>query len=294
MTVGIPPNDPNKYLGSQYSLLSVVSRPRRPISGSAGVDVRQPETGKLYPVGSLWQVAKDPTTGSEGEIWVLSRITANTPYWVLISTGIATDGIMTLTGDNATAVGPNGAGNVDIQGTVIGTGINAKPVSFLGTEADPVHLQNLQIQVSKARTGAPGDKNDVGLCSFDDTDFAVDGNGYVTLIGSNFSWVVDATQTIQTEVNTGYITTNALTVTATLPATASPGQMVCFEQYGAGEIVVAQNAGQTIHTVTGDTTTGVAGTLSTIDQYSSFCLICVVADTDWMLQRGSHGSLLIA
>lgn len=104
---------------------------------------------------------------------------------------------------------------------------------------------------------------------------------------------VDATQTIATAVNNAYITTNALTVTATLPATAAVGDVVCFKQFGAGKIVVAQNAGQTIHTVSASSTTGAGGSLETIDQYSSFCLVCVVEDTDWMLESGSHGGFII-
>ena len=79
----------------------------------------------------------------------------------------------------------------------------------------------------------------------------------------------------------------------TLPATAVLGDIVCFIQKGAGTITIAQNAGQTIHTILGDTTTGVGGKMDTVDRWSSFCLICVTDDTDFALERGSHGSLLI-
>lgn len=41
----------------------------------------------------------------------------------------------------------------------------------------------VNVQVGTERTGAPADKNDAGLVSFDDTMFTVDENGYVQLIG---------------------------------------------------------------------------------------------------------------
>lgn len=109
---------------------------------------------------------------------------------------------------------------------------------------------------------------------------------------TNFTWqeVAIATQTV---VNNGYIVNNAGNLSMTLPATAVLGDIVCFIQKGAGTITIAQNAGQTIHTILGDTTTGVGGKMDTVDRWSSFCLICVTDDTDFALERGSHGSLLI-
>jgi len=108
---------------------------------------------------------------------------------------------------------------------------------------------------------------------------------------SGFTWneVVGTSQALS--VGNGYIGNNAGTITMTLPATADVGQKICFIQKGAGVIRVAQNASQTIHTISSDTTTGVTGYLETIDQWSSFCLVCVTTNNDWALESGSHGSL---
>ena len=108
---------------------------------------------------------------------------------------------------------------------------------------------------------------------------------------SGFTWntVVGTSQALS--VGNGYIGDNAGTITMTLPSTANVGEKICFIQKGAGVIRVGQNAGQTIHTVSSDTTTGAGGYLETIDQWSSFCLVCVTANTDWALESGSHGSL---
>lgn len=78
---GLSPQSPNKYLGPDVYLSTVVTRNREP----TGADYRQPETGKLYPFGSFWLVGKDPTSGVFGEMWYLSKIVANVAYWVRIT-----------------------------------------------------------------------------------------------------------------------------------------------------------------------------------------------------------------
>ena len=108
-----------------------------------------------------------------------------------------------------------------------------------------------------------------------------------------FEWVEETTTSRALVVNQGVIGDNAGTITMTLPATAAQGDKFCFIQKGAGIISIAQNAGQTIHTILADTTTGVTGHLDTIDQWSSFCLVCVTANTDFALESGSHGSLAV-
>lgn len=78
---GLSPKDPNKYLGPSVYTVSIVSRNRAP----TGADYRQPETGKLYPFGSFWLISKDPTTGTQGEMYYLSKIVANVAYWLKIT-----------------------------------------------------------------------------------------------------------------------------------------------------------------------------------------------------------------
>lgn len=78
---GMSPLNPNKYLGPNVYLNIIVSRNRQP----TGADYRQPETGLLYQVNTLWQVDKSPTTGVEGQIFTLTKIVANVAYWSQIA-----------------------------------------------------------------------------------------------------------------------------------------------------------------------------------------------------------------
>ncbi len=90
--------------------------------------------------------------------------------------------IVTNTGDDSVAVSPNGSGNFNWIGLAVNNATHAgKPIFF--KDSTTANAIDLDIQVATERTAAPGDKNDAGICSFDDTAFAVDGDGYVTLVG---------------------------------------------------------------------------------------------------------------
>ena len=93
------------------------------------------------------------------------------------------DAIDTITGDDAVAVFPDGAGNLNFVGSVVANATNAKPLYFDGTEA--ANTQTLEIQVATTLPLAPADTNDAGICSFNSLQFDVDANGYVTLAGGS-------------------------------------------------------------------------------------------------------------
>ena len=99
--------------------------------------------------------------------------------YVTLVGGAGLPAIQTLTSDDPTIVGPNASGNIGITGEAVANATNAKPL-FVDAGANAL---NAEIQVGAAVTGAPIDKNDAGIVSFDDTDFAVSTHGYVTLVG---------------------------------------------------------------------------------------------------------------
>lgn len=210
-----------------------------------------------------------------------AQFTVDANGWVSISGGSGA-ALQTVTGDDATAVGPDGSGNINFVGLAVANATNAKPLYFNGDAG--TNTETAEIQVASARTGAPGDKNDAGICSFDDTAFSVDTDGYVTLVNQpSFNWVEETGATRNLQVQQGVVGNRATAQTFTLPTTAVLGQKLCIVQKGAGNITIAQNASQTIHWLDIDTTTGVGGSMTTTLQWSSVCLLCVTADTDWMV-----------
>ena len=102
--------------------------------------------------------------------------------------------------------------------------------------------------------------------------------------------VTGTTQTAS--VNNGYITNNAALVTVTLPNTAAVGSIVRIAGKGAGGWRVAQNASEIIHFGNVDTTTGTGGRLDSTDTNDAVELLCIVADTEWMV-LSSQGNITV-
>lgn len=92
-------------------------------------------------------------------------------------------------------------------------------------------------------------------------------------------------------VNSGYIANNAARVTVTLPATAAVGSIVRLAGKGAGKWRLQANTGQTISLPWVNTTTG--GYLDANERYASVEVLCVTADTTWVL-LSSAGNFVAA
>lgn len=120
------PINPTKYLGPNVYLNSVVVRNREP----TGADYRQPETGKLYPVGCIWQVGKNPTTGLEGDLWMLGKIVSNVAYWNMISSVVST-ALLSLTSNSGGTVFGDLNQNIFTVGTGSITGVGVPLTSTI-------------------------------------------------------------------------------------------------------------------------------------------------------------------
>jgi hypothetical protein len=163
------------YADSRLSTVPVINAPRRPT-----VD------DKKFPMWCEWRVNKDATApATEGEFWKLIRFESNgDATWSRFFPDGVSSGVVDLRDQVATDVTVDAVtGKIDIDGGVVANAANPSGIP-LETVADPAtSTLDVQIQVATERTGAPGDKNDAGICSFDDTAFSVDADGYVTLAG---------------------------------------------------------------------------------------------------------------
>ena len=99
----------------------------------------------------------------------------------------------------------------------------------------------------------------------------------VSATGGGLGWVAQASTPVTAAVNTGYVITDASTVTVTLPAVAAVGSVVRIAGDGAGGWILAPGAGQTIKVLTASASTSVAST----EQYDCIEVVCVVANTTW-------------
>lgn len=179
------------------------------------------------------------------------------------------------TGDDGITVLPDVNGNFNWIGNAVDNGDNAKPVFF--KDSTTANAIDLDVQVSAAITGAPADKNDAGLSSFDDVSFTVDTNGYVELVGAGFTWN-DVSGAFSPLKNNGYFITG--TATGTLPASPSQGDTIQFFVDHATEDLTVQASGTQLIRL-GTLVSAAGGTALSTQQGDSLELVYRTANTCW-------------
>lgn len=106
-----------------------------------------------------------------------------------------------------------------------------------------------------------------------------------------FSWVDQTSSSVTAAINTGYVTDNgASLVTYTLPSTAALGSEIRISGFSAGGWKVGQPASTLIHIGNQVTTTGTGGSLASTNAFDCIDLVCVVANTTWVVQN-SFGNI---
>jgi hypothetical protein len=215
--------------------------------------------------------------------------------------------IQTLTGDIGGAVSPL-AGNIDILGgnniTTTGTpATNTITIDVTGTTNHALQVGNgtgsltslgvaTNGQIPIGSTGA----NPV-LATLTSTDSSVtitNGAGSIDLSAhGGITWVNVTGATQAMDINTGYLANRVGgNVAFTLPVTAALGVVLAVAGSQNGW-TIAQNAGQTIHFLGDNTTTGIGGSLASTTQYDCIELVCIVANTDFVV-RNVVGNITIA
>jgi hypothetical protein len=111
--------------------------------------------------------------------------------------------------------------------------------------------------------------------------------------GGGITWAEVTGTTQAMDVDTGYVANNAGLVTLTLPDTAAFGSIVRVVGKGAGGWLIAQNASENIRWDEASiTTTGVGGSLASTDDHDAIELVCMTADTNWVV-LSSKGNITI-
>lgn len=115
-------------------------------------------------------------------------------------------------------------------------------------------------------------------------------NNALSSITNTANIVTGTTQTLVSGQN--YIAVNPALTTFTLPVTANAGQSMQISGFGSGLFQILQNAGQRIYDGTAQTSLGVGGLFSVNDPFSSINLVCVNANTDFMVTQ-SQGNFTL-
>lgn len=116
-------------------------------------------------------------------------------------------------------------------------------------------------------------------------------SGTITIAstGSN-PWVDQTTTSVTMTGNTSYSANNAALVTLTLPAVAAFGDEFEVVASAAGGFTIAQNASQSIRMGNVVTSTGTGGSISSTGQGDSVKLVCITANTGFIVIN-SEGTL---
>lgn len=160
-----------------------------------------------YPIQKIW------LNTSTNIFWFLKNFISNNgnvqANWIMFNQGIFVE---TLTGDDAVVVDPVN-NNIDVLGNTVSNGTNAKPVYF---KSGGTGVLDLDVQVTEA--AASSDINNAGLASFNDSDFSVDSNGYVSALATvyNYTNVTHADSPYTVLVSDNYISVDCSGGTVTL------------------------------------------------------------------------------
>lgn len=173
-----------------------------------------------------------------------------------------------LTGTTGGQLNPDGSNNFNILAAVVAAGTT--PAAFAGAGS------TLTLNLQKSQALAAADATKIGLANFSSADFAVDANGFVTIISGGFQWtdVTTSTQTLAAE--NGYVTDRGGGVTYTLPASGILGDTIKIVGK-AGLATITPNANQQIVIAAANGTVGVTGTAVATNAGDCAELICITA-----------------
>lgn len=103
----------------------------------------------------------------------------------------------------------------------------------------------------------------------------------ITFTGTGFTWNEITDTSASLLVSNGYIANNGALVTLTLPTTGVIGDTIQIVGKGTGLYRIAQNASQIINFISTSTSSGVGGSLTSIEQFATLELVCTTANTNW-------------
>ena len=128
MTTGVPYTIPTDYTGLMQNVAPMRSFPREPLA-----------TDKKYRIGQLVLLGKNPSTGSQGDLWYLSKFDGSgNAVWLQLLSGAGSPGVDSLTTDDGPpVVDPDGNGNINIfGGTSITTSGQGPSTVTINLDAD--------------------------------------------------------------------------------------------------------------------------------------------------------------
>jgi len=236
--IGTPYEKPTRYVGPQSDLVPVRGFPRIPLT-----------TDKKYPLAQFALITKNPSTGTQGDLYYLKRFESNgDATWVKLNAAGSGNGLQTLTTDSGTAT-------IDVSDNINLLGASAQGVSTSASGADAT------ITVADATTSSKG------VIQADGNDFVVS-SGTLSLAND----FLDGDITFNADSGSATTATNALTVSGSGSISTS-GSGSTLTIAGSGVTTINTSTGGPV-TVSGNAIT-INGTANEIDVTGSGSTITI-------------------
>jgi hypothetical protein len=192
----IPPKQINSllYTGSDLHMVPATQHKRAPTIKDIG-----------YPLLTFWRNADSGAVSPDffGDIYVLIRFNynpltdKNEAIWAKIFSGFG-GSILSVTTDDGASTFPSGGGAIGILTGIVPA--HSVPINSLHTAPNNVTI-NVQYSTARATTLAAA----AGMASFNSTNFTVDANGFVSLLGSSFVNSVTGSGSVTASPTTGAV-----------------------------------------------------------------------------------------
>lgn len=262
--------------GSDVAFTSSYTIPANSLTVGAVIRVRcwgVYSTSVIAPMITLKLKLGSITMVSSGAISGVASVT-NAGWW----------GLADLTVQSLGSTGSIEAQGYGVLSTAATTGLSVNATNTAPVTIDTTVDEMVTVTVQWSASSA---SNSITL-----RELPINIEGVVVNPQTGLLWNTVSGTSQQAAINNGYIANNSSLVTITLPVIAAVGDRVPIIGFGSGGWRLAQNSGQKVHFLVLDTTTGTGGRLDSTTRYDCIDVICVVADTDWVV-RSSIGNITV-
>ncbi len=181
---------------------------------------------------------------------------------------------------------PDVSGEITVTGGQVAAGTTS---NVIRTDSLAINTYTIEIQRSSAQAVSTIGSN--GVSHYDSTSFAVDANGFVTMVGGGgFTWT-NVSGAFSALKNNGYFIT--ATATGTLPASPSQGDTIKFFVDNASQVLTIDAPGTQLIRF-GSLVSSAGGTATSTLQGDSVELVYRSANTCWEAVGGFTGIWVMA